>query len=71
MDAQFPRISPLVEPEQFTDTPVLMIHPGDDPRTPLKISQPFFRRIAAEKAACHLRRLRPLPYRGAWIHPDA
>jgi alpha-beta hydrolase superfamily lysophospholipase len=42
--------SPLVEPEQFTDTPVLMIHPGDDRWTPLKISQPFFRRIAAEKS---------------------
>lgn len=41
--------SPLVEPEQFSKTPVLMVHPNDDRWTPLEISQPFFDRIAAEK----------------------
>lgn len=42
--------SPLIEPEKFNKTPVLMVHPGDDRWTPLKISQPFFDRIAAEKS---------------------
>ncbi len=41
--------APVVEPELFTDTPVLMIHPGEDRWTPLAVSQPFFDRIAAEK----------------------
>ncbi|MDK1358777.1 alpha/beta hydrolase [Arthrobacter sp. zg-Y1219] len=41
---------PLVEPERFTDTPVLMIHPGNDRWTPLEVSQPFFNRVAAEKS---------------------
>lgn len=45
----FLETSPLVEPERFTDTPVLMLHPGSDRWTPLEISQPFFNRIAAKK----------------------
>lgn len=42
--------SPLVEPEKFTDTPVVMIHPAEDRWTPLSVSYPFYKRIAAEKS---------------------
>lgn len=42
--------SPSVEPEQFTNTPVLMVHPNDDRWTPVEISQPFFDRIKADKS---------------------
>ncbi|MEV4952049.1 alpha/beta fold hydrolase [Paenarthrobacter nitroguajacolicus] len=42
--------SPLVEPEDFDQTPVLMVHPEEDRWTPLEISQPFFDRIAARKS---------------------
>lgn len=42
--------SPLAEPEHFSTTPVLMVHPGDDRWTPLDISQPFYDRIAAPKS---------------------
>ena len=45
----FLEAAPLVEPERFTDTPILMLHPGNDRWTPLEISQPFFNRIAAKK----------------------
>lgn len=41
--------TPRLEPEQFTDTPVLMVHPGKDRWTPLSVSQPFFDRIASRK----------------------
>lgn len=40
---------PLIEPERFKDTPVLLLHPAVDEWTPLEISQPFFDRIGAEK----------------------
>lgn len=40
---------PSIEPEDFKDTPVTMLHPDDDKWTPLSISLPFFNRIAAEK----------------------
>lgn len=46
--------SPLVEPELFTDTPVLMVHPGNDHWTPLEVSQPFFDRIRARKSVVTL-----------------
>jgi alpha-beta hydrolase superfamily lysophospholipase len=42
--------SPLVEPEEFNSTPVLMVHPGDDRWTPLELSRSFFNRIAARKS---------------------
>jgi alpha-beta hydrolase superfamily lysophospholipase len=42
--------APLLEPERFSETPVLMVHPGKDRWTPLAISQPFFERIAAGKS---------------------
>ena len=45
----FLEASPVIEPEQFTGTPVTMLHPGDDRWTPLEISQPFYSRISAEK----------------------
>lgn len=43
----FMESSPLVEPEYFTNTPVLMLHPRDDRWTPPEISRPFFERITA------------------------
>ncbi|MBD1536827.1 alpha/beta hydrolase [Arthrobacter sp. S13_S34] len=46
--------SPVTEPEHFTETPVLMVHPGEDRWTPLEISRPFFDRIAAEKTLVSL-----------------
>lgn len=42
--------SPLAEPERFSTTPVLMVHPREDRWTPLEVSQPFFDRIAAPKS---------------------
>lgn len=53
--------SPYIEPEQFNKTPVLMVHPGSDQWTPLEISQPFFDRIAAEKALVTLERCGHFP----------
>ncbi|WP_201746249.1 alpha/beta fold hydrolase [Veronia nyctiphanis] len=40
---------PKKEPEQFTDMPVLLVHPGDDKWTPTFISELFFDRIGANK----------------------
>lgn len=41
--------TPSIEPEEFTTTPVTMMHPDDDRWTPLNISLPFYNRIEAEK----------------------
>jgi alpha-beta hydrolase superfamily lysophospholipase len=41
--------SPLKEPENFEKPPVLMVHPGNDLWTPLRISEIFFNRISSEK----------------------
>lgn len=40
---------PIREPEQFTDIPILLIHPGDDQWTPTFVSELFFDRIGARK----------------------
>ncbi|PQP85088.1 alpha/beta hydrolase [Paenibacillus sp. PCH8] len=40
---------PEVNPEQFTQCPVLLVHPERDPMTPLRFSQPFFDRLRGEK----------------------
>ncbi|MFD2178288.1 alpha/beta hydrolase [Veronia pacifica] len=40
---------PVKEPEEFTDIPVLLCHPGDDKWTPTSISELFFDRIKASK----------------------
>jgi alpha-beta hydrolase superfamily lysophospholipase len=40
---------PLIEPDQFKKVPVLMIHPGNDLWTPVKLSEIFFNKIAADK----------------------
>ena len=40
--------SPELEPEKFQVCPVLLVHPGLDPWTPLEISKPFFERIATK-----------------------
>lgn len=42
--------TPLMEPEDFTNAPVLLLHPADDRWTPLEISRPFFERIGAQKS---------------------
>jgi alpha-beta hydrolase superfamily lysophospholipase len=41
--------NPEVEPENFNNIPVLMVHPGNDLWTPVKVSDLFFNRIASEK----------------------
>ncbi|KUM35358.1 alpha/beta fold hydrolase [Arthrobacter sp. EpRS71] len=56
--------SPLVEPEHFAQTPVLMVHPGQDRWTPLEISQPFFNRIAAAKSLIVLENCGHFPTEG-------
>ncbi|MCM3170821.1 alpha/beta hydrolase [Paenibacillus sp. MER 99-2] len=38
-----------VSPEQFSQCPVLLVHPEQDPMTPLHFSQSFFDRLAVEK----------------------
>lgn len=53
--------SPLAEPEHFSGTPVLMVHPGADRWTPLEISKPFFDRIAAPKTLVVLERCGHFP----------
>jgi alpha-beta hydrolase superfamily lysophospholipase len=40
---------PMIEPENFTNCPVLLVHPELDPWTPLKLSMKFFDKIAAHK----------------------
>ena len=56
------RMTPAVEPEQFTTCPVLLAHPGLDPWTPLSISRAFFDRIAAEKELVVLEGAGHFPY---------
>lgn len=41
--------NPEVEPENFNDIPVLMVHPGNDLWTPVKVSDLFFNKIASKK----------------------
>lgn len=45
----FMESAPVVEPEGFDHTPVLMVHPAEDRWTPLAISRAFFNRLAAPK----------------------
>lgn len=45
----FLEAGPLVEPEAFARTPVLMVHPAQDKWTPFELSEPFFNRIRAQK----------------------
>jgi len=40
---------PLLEPVLFRRPPVLMVHPGRDMWTPLRISEKFFAKITAPK----------------------
>ncbi|RAW15133.1 alpha/beta hydrolase [Paenibacillus taichungensis] len=40
---------PEVDPEQFDQCPVLLVHPELDPMTPLRFSQSFFDRLKVEK----------------------
>jgi alpha-beta hydrolase superfamily lysophospholipase len=41
--------NPEVEPEKYNNIPVLMVHPGNDLWTPVKVSDIFFNKIASEK----------------------
>lgn len=58
----FMTYNPALEPEDFTICPVLMIHPGLDPWTPLELSKDFFDRIAAKKELVILEGAGHLPY---------
>ncbi len=41
--------TPIIEPDIFKKVPVLMVHPGNDLWTPVRISEIFFNRIASNK----------------------
>jgi alpha-beta hydrolase superfamily lysophospholipase len=41
---------PLIEPNEFYQCPVLLVHPEIDPWTPLDLSMKFFDKIAASKS---------------------
>nr|WP_154983300.1 alpha/beta hydrolase [Paenibacillus xylanexedens] len=41
--------TPEVSPDQFSQCPVLLVHPEIDPMTPLHFSQSFFDRLTVEK----------------------
>lgn len=41
---------PLIEPEEFKQCPVLLVHPEIDPWTPLDLSMKFFDKIPASKS---------------------
>lgn len=45
----FMTTAPAVEPEQFTQCPVLLAHPGVDRMTDIALSRRFFERLAAPK----------------------
>lgn len=40
---------PIIEPDKFKKVPVLLVHPGNDLWTPVKISELFYNRIASNK----------------------
>lgn len=42
-------VRPAIEPEEFTLCPVLLVHPGVDPWTPLELSRQFYDRLASPK----------------------
>jgi alpha-beta hydrolase superfamily lysophospholipase len=66
--ASLKRFDIRVEPEQFTETPVLVVHPALDPWTPAGLSRPFFDRIAAEKYWVDLEGCGHLPYEEPGVH---
>lgn len=45
----FMTAKPAIEPEAFTDCPLLLAHPGEDRMTDIAHSQRFFDRLACEK----------------------
>jgi alpha-beta hydrolase superfamily lysophospholipase len=69
--ASLKRFDVRVEPEEFTDSPVLVVHPAADPWTPAALSRPFFDRIAAEKYWVDLEGCGHLPYEEPGVHQMA
>ena len=53
---------PNLEPEEFDICPVLMVHPGLDPWTPLELSREFYDGIPARKSLVILEGAGHLPY---------
>jgi alpha-beta hydrolase superfamily lysophospholipase len=53
--------SPPVEPEQFSDKPVLLVHPGEDRWVGVRLSRIFFDRLACKKELVILERAGHLP----------
>ena len=45
----FMNAAPAIEPEAFTDCPLLLAHPGEDRMTDIAHSRRFFERLACEK----------------------
>ncbi|MBU43978.1 MAG: alpha/beta hydrolase [Spirochaetaceae bacterium] len=58
----FMNYAPALEPEEFRVCPVLMIHPGLDPWTPLEMSKEFYDRIPEKKRLVVLQGAGHLPY---------
>ncbi len=54
--------SPLIEPENFNNCPVLLVHPEKDKWTPFEFSKMFFDRIAGKKTCILLERAGHYPY---------
>ncbi|WP_433334285.1 hypothetical protein [Spirillospora sp. CA-294931] len=50
-----------MEPEDFTACPVLMAHPAADRWTPVRLSLPFFERLASPKRLVMLEKCGHLP----------
>ncbi|MFW6030431.1 MAG: alpha/beta hydrolase [Halanaerobiales bacterium] len=53
--------SPIIEPENFEKPPVLMVHPGNDLWTPLRISEIFFNKISSRKRKVVLKKAGHFP----------
>ena len=61
---------PLLEPVLFRRPPVLMVHPGRDMWTPLRISEKFFAKIAAPKRKVVLKKGWPFSGGRRGLNPD-
>ena len=45
----FLNMKPIIEPEDFQNCPILLIHPEVDPMTPFRLSESFFTRLQCKK----------------------
>lgn len=59
-------MKPLIEPEDFQECPILLIHPEVDPMTPFSLSEPFYTRLQCKKRCVILEGAGHFPIE----HPD-